>query len=154
MLYVLAGCGAFGQAAQTSPAFAVASVKPDTVGTNEGPGRGNEAIESTPLSLTMRNIRLRSALKWAYHVQTEQVSGPAWLDSERYAIIAKAGEPVSEERLRLMLQPLLTERFQIKLHRESREMPVFVLLVDKSGPKFQPSVEAAKAALGMALPRK
>lgn len=102
----------------------------------------------------MRNIRLRSALKWAYHVQTEQVSGPAWLDSERYAIIAKAGEPVSEERLRLMLQPLLTERFQIKLHRESREMPVFVLSVDKGGPKFQPSVEAGEGGTRYGIAKK
>src|SRR5580658_3065528 len=102
----------------------------------------------------MRNIRLRSALKWAYHVQTEQVSGPAWLDSERYAIIAKAGEPVSEEQFRLILQPLLRERFQLKLHRESREMPVFVLSVDKGGPKFQRSMEAGEGGTRYGIAKK
>lgn len=154
MLCVLAGCGALGHAAQTTPSFAVASVKPDTIGTNEGPGRGNEMIQLTPLILTMRNIRLRSAMKWAYRVQAEQITGPAWLESERYAIIAKTNEPVTEEQLRLMLQLLLTERFQIKLHRETREMPVFVLSVDRGGPKFQASADAGEGGTRYGIAKK
>ena len=146
-VFALSLCAALGQPLVTVPTFDVASVKPDTVGTNEGPGRGDEIIEPTPLGLTMRNMRLRSAVKWAYHVQTGQISGPGWLDSERYLIMAKAGTPKPEEQLRLMLQQLLTDRFQIKLHRETREMTAFVLTVDKSGPKFKPSEEAGEGGV-------
>jgi uncharacterized protein (TIGR03435 family) len=135
----------------TVPDYDVASVKPDTVGTNEGPGRGEEKIELTPSGLTMRNIRLRTAMKWAYRVQTDQVSGPAWMDSERYLIIGKAGSPVPEEQIRLMLQKLLAYRFQLKLHRETREMTAFVLTVDKGGPKFKPSSESGEGGTRYAI---
>jgi uncharacterized protein (TIGR03435 family) len=126
VLFVLAACGAFGQHVTSALAFDAASVKADTIGTNEGPGRGRETIEPTPVSLTMRNIRLRSAMKWAYHVQTDQISGPAWLDSERYLIIARTEAAVPDNQLRLMLQQLLTERFRMTLHREIRELAAFV----------------------------
>jgi uncharacterized protein (TIGR03435 family) len=95
----------------------------------------------------MRNIRLRSALKWAYHVQTDQISGPGWLDSERYLIMAKTGTPEPEGQLRLMLQHLLTDRFQIKSHRETRDMTVSILTVDKGGLKFKPSGEAGEGGV-------
>jgi hypothetical protein len=85
------------------PDFDAASVKPDMAGANEGPGRGSEAVELTPSGLTVRNIRLRSARKWAYHVQTHQVSGPGWLDSERYVILAKTASSIPEDQVRLML---------------------------------------------------
>lgn len=133
------------------PDFDVASVKPDTLGTNEGPGRGDEKIELTPSTLTMRNIRLRSAMKWAYRVQTDQIPGPSWLDSERYLIVAKTGSPVPEEQVRLMLQRLLTSRFQLKLHRETREMNAFVLTVDKHGPKFKASSEPGEGGVHYAI---
>ncbi len=137
---------AFAQPAKI-PAFDVASVKVDTIGTNEGPARGNEVIDVAPSSLTMRNIRLRSAIKWAYHVQTDQVLGPGWLDSDRFLIAAKSAGPVPEEELRLMLQPLLAERFQMKLRRETREMTVFVLVADNGGPKVKPSAETGRGGV-------
>jgi uncharacterized protein (TIGR03435 family) len=99
----------------------------------------------------MRNIRLRSALKWAYHVQTDQVSGPGWLDLERYLILAKTARPVPEAQVRLMLQRLLADRFQLRLHRETREMTVFVLTVDKGGPKFRPSTEPGEGGVRYAI---
>jgi len=154
IVFVLAACDWCGQGAQSRPTFAAASVKPDTVGTNEGPGRGNENIETNPLSLTMRNVRLRSAMKWAYHMQTDQVSGPAWLDSERYLIFAKAAEPVSQDQLRLMLRQLLTDRFRIELHRETREMAVYAIAVDKGGPKFQESAEAGDGGTRYGIAKK
>jgi len=68
----------------------------------------------------MRNVSLKSAIRWAYHVMDYQVSGPDWLGFERYDIAARAAGPVPEEQMRTMLQALLAERFKITLHRETR----------------------------------
>ncbi|MCU1238539.1 MAG: hypothetical protein JWP63_6506, partial [Candidatus Solibacter sp.] len=141
-LLILTACGSVvAQPVASMTAFDVASVKPDTVGSNEGPGRGREVIQTTPQNLTMRNIRLRSALQWACRPQTDQILGVTWLDAERYLILAKVGTPASAEQLRLMLQKLLIERFKLTLHRVTRELPAFVFAVDKSGPKFERSQE-------------
>lgn len=111
----------------------------------------------------MRNVRLRSCVKWAYDVKEYQISGPAWLGSAgwlgsdlgRYDIEAKAaaGTPVAE--LRLMLQSLLAERFKLALHRETKDVPAFALLVIKPGPGLHSAVDPngalAVAAKGSVL---
>lgn len=73
------------------------------------------------------------------------IGGPNWLDSDRFTLIAKApaGTPVDTERL--MLQAALASRVHLRVHRESKPMPVFVLLVDKRGLKLQPAVSAGDA---------
>jgi uncharacterized protein (TIGR03435 family) len=69
----------------------------------------------------------------AYGVRNFQISGPAWIDSDRYDISAKAeGNPTLPQEL-LMLQALLGERFRLVLHRETREAPIYDLIVAKSG---------------------
>jgi uncharacterized protein (TIGR03435 family) len=68
-------------------------------------------------------------------------------DSERYAIVAKAGGPATEEQLRLMLQSLLVDRCKIALHRDTKEMTVSVLTPDKNGPKFTASAEAGNGGV-------
>ena len=68
--------------------------------------------------------------------------GPAWLDSERYQIVAKAdGTPGQETMLGPMLRALLEDRFKMKVHRETREVPVYALTVAKSGAKLQSAQE-------------
>jgi uncharacterized protein (TIGR03435 family) len=139
----------------TPPAFDVASVKQNTVGINEGPGHGPENVSKTPTSLTMQNVRLNSALKWAYQLQDDQISGPVWLKSERYDIFAKTGTPVPEEELRRRLQNLLADRFGLKCHRETKVMPAFALVVAKDGPKLKKSAgdgESSITAVGKPEP--
>jgi uncharacterized protein (TIGR03435 family) len=128
-----------GQSAATQPVFDVASVKPNTVGINEGPGRGREETEHSPLSLTMRNVRLSSCMKWAYDVNDYQISGPDWINLERYDIAAKTSAPATEEQLKLMLRALLAERFKLTFHRQQKELQTFALTVGKNGPKLQES---------------
>ena len=66
--------------------------------------------------------------------------GPAWIDSDRYQIGAKAGDAVSKEMINgPMLRALFEERFRLKFHRETREVPIYSLTVAKSGLKLQPS---------------
>jgi uncharacterized protein (TIGR03435 family) len=127
---------AFGQAA---PAFEVASVRMNTTGANEGLGRGQEDIQHSPDGLTMRNVRLRSCLKWAYGLADNQVSGPDWINTERYDIAAKAASPVAEEQLRLMLRTLLAERFHLAFHKQTKELSTYTLHVARNGPKFKES---------------
>ena len=77
----------------------------------------------------------------AYNAKPDQISGPSWLGSERYTIEAKLPPGADGDQLRLMLQKLLTERFQISLHREMKETPVYRLKVAKNGPKLKPAEE-------------
>ena len=82
---------------------------------------------------------VRLLIESAYAAQSFQIfGGPDWIDSERYAIDAKAAGPAGHDRISLMLQSLLEERFQLKIHRETRELPVFHLVLARGGPKLPP----------------
>ena len=132
----------FNSALAADPAFDVASVKISKTGVRR------EVIQTAPGSLTMRNVPLRTCIDWAYGVDEYQVKGPDWITAERYEIIAKAGDSASPEELRLMLQALLAERFQLKFHRDSKTMQVYLLSVAKGGPKFQESDSDGEPAMG------
>jgi uncharacterized protein (TIGR03435 family) len=75
-------------------------------------------------------------LKRAYNLGLRQIFGPEWLDTQRYDIEAELPAGSDKEALRVMLQNLLAERFQMTLHRETRTLPVYLLTVAKDGPKF------------------
>jgi uncharacterized protein (TIGR03435 family) len=137
-LMVFTAC-VFGQSAAAPAAFEVASVKPNKIGSAGGKDEIRESVDSTPSSLAMRSVSLKSCLKWAYGVKDYQISGPGWLASEKYDVVAKTGRPATDDELRLMLQTLLAERFQMALHRETKELPMYALVVGKSGPKLQES---------------
>ncbi len=119
------------------PVFDVASVRSSHSGSVKESRR--EKYETNPGTLNLRNVSLKSAIRWAYKVMEYQVSGPDWMGSERFDIAAKASEAVPEEQLRLMLQALLAERFKLTLHKETKDVSVYVLLVAKGGPKFHES---------------
>jgi uncharacterized protein (TIGR03435 family) len=136
LLMSLAG---FGQPGGLPQAFEVASVKVSQIGRAGGEGSRRERVDHTPGSLTMRNVSMKSAIGWAYTVKSYQVSGPAWLETERYDINGKAAGEVGEDQLRLMLQTLLTDRFKLTFHREEKVLPVYALVVGKGGPKFKES---------------
>jgi uncharacterized protein (TIGR03435 family) len=155
---------AFGQSADApAPTFDVASVKasqPATGGEPRGDQRRRENIQVSPGTVTMRNVNLRSCIRWAYHVTEYQVTGPAWLDSERYEITGKAAGPATEEQLRLMMQGLLQERFKLALHRQIKDFPVYVLVAGKNGPKVhesktegEPSIETNQKQMSVSVQR-
>lgn len=121
------------------PVFDVASVKVSELGRAGGEGSRRQAINAEPGALTMRNVSMTSAIRWAYGVQDFQVSGPGWLATERYDIVAKAADTAPEDQLRLMLQALLADRFKLTVHREQKVMAMYVLTVAKGGPKFHES---------------
>jgi uncharacterized protein (TIGR03435 family) len=123
-------------ASPTDQAFEVASVKPDKLGNAGGETAPREKITVSPGSLTMQNVSLQTCIKWAYGLRDFQISGPGWLASEKYQIAAKAPGPAPEPELRLMLRALLSERFKLKTHMETKEKPVYELVVAKNGPKL------------------
>jgi uncharacterized protein (TIGR03435 family) len=130
-------CGAFGQPAAAPLSFDVASVKPSVIGLTTGEGKQRGKVDSYAGSLNMRNVSLSAAIRWAYEVKDFQVSAPGWLETERYDIVAKVAGPAMSAQLRLMLRTLLTERFQLKLHSETKELPIYALTVAKGGPKLR-----------------
>lgn len=136
---ILSAPAAFGQAGAPLPAFEVASVKPDLRGKGGGMGSRREIITPEPGRLTMLNVSMDTCIAWAYGVKSYQVSGPGWMEDERYDIAAKAPGAVPEKELRLMIQGLLAERFKLAFHRQPKDLPVLVLQVAKNGPKFHES---------------
>ena len=82
---------------------------------------------------------LRVLMEAAYHVQPFQiVGGPEWTRSDQYEIDAKATGNPGHAQLMLMLRSLLEDRFQLRIHRESREMPVYALVPARGGLKLPP----------------
>jgi uncharacterized protein (TIGR03435 family) len=134
------------------PAFEVASIRLNTSGTNQvsmsmQPG-GRFTAVNMPLVLLIRS---------AYRLQESQLIGaPDWVSTERYDIIAKGegefGPPVPGGglgRSQLMLQSLLEERFKLKPRRETRQLPIYALMLahenGKLGPALKPSAVDCQA---------
>jgi uncharacterized protein (TIGR03435 family) len=137
----------FISASMAQTVFDAASIRSHPLGRG-GEGSKRESIQANPGSLNMRNVSLKSAIRWAYHVMDYQISGPDWLGSERFDIVAKAAGPAPEAELRTMLQTLLVERFKLKLHKETKELPAYVLLIAKGGIKFHESKEEGELSMG------
>jgi uncharacterized protein (TIGR03435 family) len=78
--------------------------------------------------------------------------GPAWINSERYEINAKAESNASEEMMMgPMMQALLEDRFKLKTHRETRDVPVYALAVAKGGSKLKPFREGSCTPAALAV---
>jgi len=150
---VVFACQSFGQSAPAAPAFDVASVRVSQLGKAGGEGSRRQSIQFSPDSVTMRNASFRSCIQWAYHVMDYQITGPDWLATERYDIAAKSASAVPEDQLRQMLQTLLAERFKLTLHRQTKELPAYVLMVAKGGPKFKESATDGEPSIDPQLNR-
>ncbi len=83
-------------------------------------------------------MSLSALISYAYAVKLAQISGPGWLATERFDIVAKLPEGEDTGRVPEMMQALLADRFGLQLRRESREFPVYALVAFKSGMKLPP----------------
>jgi uncharacterized protein (TIGR03435 family) len=114
--------------AQTRPAFEVASVKPADPGTGVGSWTQSSLGEFSFIG------SLHSLIKKAYDVEDFRISGePKWLDADMFRIDAKPGGAQAN----LMLQTLLADRFKLAVRHETKELPVYALVVGKYGPKLE-----------------
>ena len=141
----------FGYAQSKAPAFEVASIKPAAIPL-EREGGNRHRVEHTPNSLTMLNVSLSDCVQWAYDKAFFQVSAPN-LSADSYDIVAKAGTSVTVSQLRVMLQDLLANRFKLLVHRETRMLPVYELVVAKGGPKLPAANASGPLHAAESLPR-
>jgi uncharacterized protein (TIGR03435 family) len=133
---------------ENAAAFDVASVKPSE--RQVGPDYNNR-LTFAPAGLSGKNVTLRRLVAEAYRLQMRQVIGPNWLDQNEYDVEARAGHPAGKDEMDVMLRELLARRFDLKQHRETREMRLYELVADGAGPKIQPikDGETAKAGGGL-----
>jgi uncharacterized protein (TIGR03435 family) len=114
--------GVRAQNAGDVPAFEVVSVKVRTEA-------GGASIPSSPDRYNRPNTSLRGLIQDAYGLQSFEIAGgPDWAAGNiRFDVMAKASAVPSREQMRLMIQQMLRDRFALRTHKETREMPVYVL---------------------------
>jgi len=116
------------------PGIEVATVKPSRPdeGFGLGAGRGGANIFSTS------GTSVRTLIQFANGVHPRQITGPAWIDSERYDVTIKADQEGSPNipQMRILMQKLLADRFKIVSHREKKEMSVYSLTIAKGGSRL------------------
>ena len=118
------------------PVFEVASVKRVTSGAN--PGDIPRNMDNNPGHFAMYNVPLRYVIEWAYNLKDFEIVGPEWIKAdERYDIVAKAEGPVPADKIRLMVQALIVDRFQMKSHTEKKEISCYVLVPGKGAAKLK-----------------
>ena len=136
---VLAAGAALGQTPVAGPAFEVASVKPagplDAGQLRSGQRHVGMSIDAARVDIG--SLSLADLIRIAYRVKPNQISGPDWMASERFDVLAKLPEGASRDQVPEMLQALLAERFKLAVHREVKEVGVSSLVVAKGGPKFK-----------------
>ncbi|HXP86165.1 MAG TPA: TIGR03435 family protein [Bryobacteraceae bacterium] len=124
-----------------APAFEVATIRPAPTPTPDLilAGKMHFGMKVDAARIDIGFMSLRDLIVTAYRVKPFQITGPDWITAQRFDIVATIPEGASKDKVPEMLQALLAERFGLKLHRESKEMPVYLLTVGKSGPKFKES---------------
>ena len=123
------------QAPSAAPkSFEVASIKPMP------PGDNRVRVEMNPGGrFTFTNINVAFLMQQAFDARPFQiVGGPGWMTADRFEIKAKAEGEVSREQIKPLLQSLLEERFKLKFHKETKEAPIYHLVVGKNGHKMKP----------------
>lgn len=114
--------------------FDVATIKPSAHPAGKD-YRGKILFEPTRVSAP--NVSLLNVIVEAFRVQPFQVvNGPGWFDLDEFDLDARTMSNSTRDQMRVMLQSLLAERFHLAVHRESREMRVYTLMVDKGSPKL------------------
>ena len=143
-----AGVAVFAQAPPAAPAasqtFEVASVKPSNPNPS-GPLAGAPLILPALGRLTAQNVTLRMLVMTAYDKQPFQiVGGPPWQNANKFDITARAVDASANlDQMRTMLQGLLADRFKLKTHTETREVPIYALVVARDNGRLGPKLKAS-----------
>lgn len=156
-LAILTAAAAFAQNSpkpEDSPRleFEVATIRPSALGPQDGATAG---VRIDGAQVRCASLTLKDYIGMAYRIKLYQISGPDWIGSDRFDISATlpAGTPTTQ--FPEMMQRLLEDRFQVKIHHEKKDFPVYVLEAAKGGVKMQesapdPNAEDAKAPLTIA----
>jgi uncharacterized protein (TIGR03435 family) len=121
------------EALRAQPAeFEVASVKPNSS------GDGRSGTSTSKGQTRMDNVSLRALIQTAFDVRDYSLSGPSWLDSERFDIVAKIPAAATRVQVPAMLQELLKSRFGMAFHWEPKELSGYALVTAPKGARIQP----------------
>ena len=143
-LFTLFGAAVLLAQPSSRPEFEVASIRP--VNTSTQPNQVNVGLRIDGAQINISALPLKDYVAMAYRVKKYQVSGPDWLGTEQFQITASLPAGSQMAQMPEMLQSLLEDRFQLKLHHEKKDFPVYALEADKGGLKIQPkSQDTAEA---------
>jgi uncharacterized protein (TIGR03435 family) len=122
------------------PEFEVASIKP------AAPDARGMFIRRTPGGrVNITNMTLKELIVIAWRIQPFQISGgPAWLDSVHYDVAAKSENSSKPGEMPLMIQALLEDRFRLTFHLETKELPIYALVMAKKDGKLGPRLTESK----------
>ena len=132
--------------ADAKPVFEVATIKPSA------PDQQGKAFTVRGGRIVTINTTLLDLIKFAYGVQDKQVENlPDWASSQKYDVDGKPDIPgiPNPAQLRRMVQLMLADRFQLKMHEEKKDMSAYVLSVAKSGEKMETSAPDSGALPGL-----
>ena len=122
--------------AATTVAFEVASVKPNKSGTR------NSSTRTPNGGFIGTNVTARQLILSAYNLRGLQLTGgPGWIDSERFDIDARAPENSARDQVMAMLRTLLAERFKLVVHKETKDQPIYALILARSDGKLGPQMK-------------
>src|SRR5580692_3472944 len=138
LLTFLCSFAVFSQSPPARPEFDVASVKPSVESAN-AMANVNRGLHIDGAMVSFNGMPLKWYVHYAYTVKESQVSGPDWLSSERVDVVAKLPAGATRDQIPAMMQALLADRFKLTLHRDSKEFPVYALIVGKGGAKIKES---------------
>jgi len=132
------------------PEFEVATIRPSAQGPQDGVTAG---VRIDGAQIRCASLTLKDYIGMAYRVKLYQISGPDWIGSDRFDISATL-PPGTAAQIPEMMKSLLEDRFQIKIHHDKKDFPVYVLEVAKGGLRMQesapdPNAEDAKAPLNI-----
>jgi uncharacterized protein (TIGR03435 family) len=127
-------------------AFEVASIKKPALSIQDQAMQGKMHIgmKVDGARVDFGSMSLADLITTAYKVKSFQISGPDWLKTERFDIVAKLPEGANKDQVPEMLQALLAERFKLAIHRDTKDHAIYALIVAKGGPKLKeapPDVE-------------
>jgi uncharacterized protein (TIGR03435 family) len=122
---LFATSAALAQSQDARPTYEVASIKPNTSGDGHSVTNGDKG------RIVFINQTLKRLLERAYNVGPFEVAGPDWMESLHFDIVAKYPPDSKKEDRALMLRTLLEDRFQLAVHRESKDLPGYALVLAK-----------------------
>ncbi|MGH9647775.1 MAG: TIGR03435 family protein [Bryobacteraceae bacterium] len=120
-------------AANANPAFEVATIRPSD------PASPGQIITLRGAEVITTNVTVHALINLAYWLHPKQLTGgPAWTESDKFDVAGKPDAPgqPNVDQMKMMIQKLLADRFQLKVHFEKRDLPVYAIMIAKSGVKL------------------